>query len=71
MMNNTAKLAHFKARRREGDVTLTATKTGYSISHISNMLAGRRTMTPEVANTLYQISSRRNKNLKTKTGGKA
>jgi len=61
-MNRTAKLAFFKARKRNGDVTRVAENTGYSVSHVSNTLAGRRSIPQPVANEMYNISRRRVKN---------
>lgn len=61
-LNRTAKLAFYTARRRKGDVTNVAEKTGYSVSHVSNVLAGRRSMPKTVASELYNLSRRRMKN---------
>ena len=49
-------------RRRDGDQTRVASRTFYSTSHISNMIAGRRRMSRVVAEQLYRISSRRKTN---------
>jgi Ethanolamine utilization protein EutJ (predicted chaperonin) len=61
-LNRTAKQAFYAARNRKGDVTRLAEATGYSTSHISNVLAGRRRVPQELANEMYRISSRRMKN---------
>jgi Ethanolamine utilization protein EutJ (predicted chaperonin) len=61
-LNRTSKLAFYAARNRKGDVTRLAEATGYSTSHISNVLAGRRSVPQELANEMYRISSRRMKN---------
>jgi len=61
-LNRTSKLAFYAARNRKGDVTRLAEAIGYSTSHISNVLAGRRSVPQELANEMYRISSRRMKN---------
>lgn len=49
-------------RRRRGDQSRVARQTGYSVSHVSNMLNGRRRLEPSVARSLDRISSRRTSN---------
>ena len=61
-LNRTSKLAFYAARNRRGDVTRLAESTGYSASHVSNVLAGRRSVPQELANEMYNISRRRMKN---------
>jgi len=61
-LNRTAKLNFFKARQRQGDVTRVAELTGYSESHVSNVVAGRRSVPQEIANEMYNITRRRMKN---------
>ena len=61
-LNRTAKLAFFKARQRRGDVTNVAENTGYSVSHTSNVIAGRRSVPQTMANEMYSITRRRTKN---------
>jgi hypothetical protein len=61
-LNRTAKQAFYAARNRQGDVTRLAEATGYSTSHVSNVLAGRRSVPQELANEMYNISRRRMKN---------
>jgi ribosomal protein S21 len=61
-MNRTAILQFYKAREFYGDVERIAERTGYSKSHISNVIAGRRRITDEIANVMYYISYRRKKN---------
>ena len=61
-MNSQAKLAHFTARKREGDVTRLVETTGYSQSHVSNVIAGRRSVPQDMANGMYNISRSRRKN---------
>ena len=60
-LNSTAKLAFFNARKREGDVKRLAETTGYSVSHITNIMNGTRNINDEVANAMYKISARRQK----------
>lgn len=62
-LNRTAKQAFYNARKRQGDVTRISDSTGYSESHIINVLAGRRSVNQPIANELYRISSRRIKNV--------
>jgi hypothetical protein len=61
-LNNNAKLAYFTARRRSGDVTLISTHSGYSRSHVSNILAGRRSVNEDVANVAYYLTKPRKRN---------
>jgi hypothetical protein len=61
-LNRTAKLSFFNNRKRNGDVTRIADETGYSVSHISNMISGTRRVTDEVANAMYNLTRRRIKN---------
>ena len=58
-LNNTAILAFYKSRELKGDNSRLSYETGYSESHISNVKAGRRRVTTELANALYYISRRR------------
>jgi hypothetical protein len=58
-LNSTARLAFYNARQRQGDVTRLSEVTGYSTSHISNVINGRRSINPIIANAMYKISSRR------------
>ena len=61
-LNRTAKQAFYAARNRRGDVTRLAESTGYSASHVSNVLAGRRSVPQDFENEMYNISRRRMKN---------
>jgi hypothetical protein len=61
-LNRTAKLSFFNSRRRSGDVTRLAEITGYSTSHINNIMSGVRSVPQELANEMYNISRRRMKN---------
>lgn len=60
-MNNPAILLFYKARARRGDVQRLAEETGYSESHISNVKNGRRSINSEIADAMYYISRRRNR----------
>jgi hypothetical protein len=61
-MNKTAKLSFYNARKRKGDTARIADNTGYSVSHVINVVAGRRSVPQDMANEFYNISRRRQKN---------
>ena len=61
-MNRTAILSFYNARAFNGDVDRLAEATGYSKSHISNVIAGRRSVSTTLADAMYGISRRRTKN---------
>ena len=61
-LNRTAKLSFFTARKRQGDATRIAENTGYSLSHVVNVINGNRTVPQVMANEMYNISRRRIKN---------
>ena len=61
-LNCTAKLAYFSARRRANDSKKLALSTGYSVSHITNVMKGRRSVNNTIGNAMYSISRRRMKN---------
>ena len=61
-LNRTAKLAFYKARQRQGDTTRLAEETGYSVSHVSNVTNGRRRVNNTIANAMYMVTRRRQKN---------
>jgi hypothetical protein len=61
-LNRTAKLSFFTARKRQGDATRIAENTGYSLSHVVNVMNGNRTVSQTMANEMYNISRRRVKN---------
>lgn len=63
-LNRPAKLLFYSARRRRGDLSLVAYLTNYSLSHISNILAGRRRIPHNVASMFYDICCDRVKNSK-------
>ena len=58
-----AKLAHYTARKREGDASKLywRNESNYSFSHICNVLAGRR-KNEEIVNEAYKLARRRMKN---------
>ena len=62
-LNRTAKLVFYNARQRQGDVTRLAETTGYSVSHVSNIINGRRSVNQDVANAMYSMSRRRMKTI--------
>lgn len=61
-MNRTAIRAFYNARYFDGDIDRLAEATGYSKSHIANVIACRRSISDELANAMYKISYRRTKN---------
>lgn len=61
-LNNNAKLAFYSARKRKGDASRIAFNTGYSLSHVSNIISGNRSVNPTIANALFTISKNRMKN---------
>jgi len=61
-LNRTAKLSFFNSRKRTGDVTRLAESTGYSVSHVSNVVSGVRSVPQDLANEMYNISRRHMKN---------
>jgi hypothetical protein len=62
-LNRTAKLAFYNARQRQGDTARLAETTGYSTSHVSNIINGRRSVNQDVANAMYSMSRRRMKTI--------
>jgi len=61
-LNRTAKLSFFTARKRQGDATRIAENTGYSLSHVVNVINGNHTVSQTMANEMYNISRHRVKN---------
>jgi hypothetical protein len=61
-LNRTAKLAFFKARQRQGDVTRISEETGYSPRMVYYTISGERKVNDTIANTMYTIARRRQKN---------
>jgi len=62
-LNRTAKLAFYNARQRKGDTARLAETTGYSTSHVSNIINGRRSINDQVASAMYSMSRRRMKTI--------
>ena len=61
-LNSTAKLAFYNARKRSGDTQRIADMTGYSVSYVSNIVNGNRSINEDVASAMYNITRRRQKN---------
>ena len=61
-LNRTAKLSFFKHRQRTGDLTRLSDETGYSVSHLSNVVNGNRRVNDTIANAMYMVTRRRMKN---------
>jgi hypothetical protein len=61
-MNRTAKLSFYNSRKRSGDLTRLSDETGYSVSHLSNVTSGRRRVNNTIANAMYMVARRRQKN---------
>jgi len=58
-LNTTARLAFYNARRRQGDTQRISEMTGYSVSHVTNVLNGSRSANPEITQTAYRMARRR------------
>lgn len=58
-LNRTAKLAFYKARRRQGDTTRLAETTGFTTRFINYVLAGERKVNDTLADAMYSLSRRR------------
>ena len=61
-MNKTAKLAFYTARKRKGDTQRLAEATGYTTRFVNYVLSGERNVNDELANEMYKMSYRRQKN---------
>ena len=61
-LNRTAKLSFYTHRKRTGDLTRLAEETGYSVSHLSNVINGNRKVNDTIANAMYMVARRRQKN---------
>jgi len=61
-LNRTAKLSFFTHRQKTGDLTRLSDETGYSVSHLSNVVNRRRRVNNTVANAMYNLTRRRQKN---------
>jgi len=67
-LSNYLKLKVYNARKRRGDIERIEIKTGYSISHISNVLNGKR-VNDEIASVAYKMASKRKINKERNTQG--
>ena len=61
-MNKTAKLAFYTARKRKGDTQRLAEATGYTTRFVNYVLSGERNVNDTLANSMYRMSYRRQKN---------
>jgi hypothetical protein len=61
-LNRTAKLSFFTHRQKNGDLTRLSDETGYSVSHLSNVTSGARRVNNTIANAMYNLTRRRQKN---------
>jgi len=61
-LNRTAKLSFFTHRQKQGDVQRLADETGYSTRMIYYILSGERKVNDTIANTMYNLTRRRQKN---------
>ena len=63
--SRSTKVQMFKARQRKGDLQTLSNMTGFSTSHVSNVLANRRSDSfPSIVETAYKLSYRRKPNSK-------
>ena len=61
-LNPVYKIVAFTEAKKSGDINLIAEKTGFSQSHVSNTLRGRRNNTT-IVNTAYRMVKDRSTNL--------
>jgi hypothetical protein len=61
-LNRTAKLSFFTHRQKQGDVQRLAEETGYSTRMIYYILSGERKVNNTIANAMYNLTRRRQKN---------
>jgi len=61
-LNRTAKLSFFTHRQRKGDVQRLADETGYTTRMIYYILNGERKVNDVIANAMYMLTRRRQKN---------
>ena len=62
-LNRTAKLSFYTSRKRRGDVWTLAEQTGYSERMIYYVLRGDFSPNQNIADAMYSLASRRNKNV--------
>jgi len=60
-LNKTAKLAFYTARKRNGDTNKLAENTGLTSRYINYVLRGERSVNQNLADKMYNMSSRRMK----------
>jgi hypothetical protein len=58
MLSEITKVAKFQQKRRRGDITVVASSLGYSRSHTSNVLSGRRNNST-ITSAAYRMANRR------------
>lgn len=61
-LSYTQKLANYNQRKRHGDVTIIAEKTGYSSTHVSDVLNGKYENS-RIMNAAYDRGRGRNVNV--------
>ena len=61
-LNRTAKLSFFTHRQKQGDVQRLAEEIGYSTRMIYYILSGERKVNDTIANAMYNLTRRRQKN---------
>jgi hypothetical protein len=61
-LNRTAKLSFFTHRQRTGDVQRLSEETGYTTRMIYYILKGERKVNNVIANAMYMLTRRRQKN---------
>ena len=61
-LNRTAKLLFFKHRQHNGDVAKLANITGYNKRMIYYVLSGERKINETIANAMYSLTRKRQKN---------
>ena len=57
-LSEITKVAKFQQKRRRGDGTTLATELGYSRSHVSNVLNGRR-INSTITSAAYRLANHR------------
>ena len=61
-LNKTAKLAFYSARKRDGDTQLLSYATGLTTRFVNYVKSGERSVNDTLANAMYTLSRRRQKN---------
>jgi hypothetical protein len=60
-ISNMAKIASINSRKRTGDVTRVSSRTGYSVSHVSDVLNGHY-VNERIINSAYDLTRGRIQN---------